>query len=237
MCPAFRLAAGADSGYHEIAEEDLVEECQPVARAACDKAQWAADLVGAEEWASSSASAPDLPLTTKIDDLAASRPRRGKADRRGVPGASPATGPSSSAAPGPGQGASGGSSKRPGAPIRGTVTRFDPDSTEAMLSRPFAALSLEDLTVYKASLSGGAAAAAAQLSQLTGGGGGGPKVSKGREREWRIDHLRAHDELRIQYLEDRLRDLRWRESRPVRDRDSRAAPPARAALFTSSFGR
>lgn len=61
------------------------------------------------------------------------------------------------------------------------MTRFDPDSTEAMLSRPFAALSLEDLTVYKASLSGGAAAAAAQLSQLTGGGGGGPKVSKGRE--------------------------------------------------------
>jgi hypothetical protein len=128
-----------------------------------------------------------LVYTAQIEDLAASRPRRGKPERRGggVGGvASPGPGGTPTAGAGAGGPLAG---KRAQAGGWAVPLRFEPGSTEALLSRPFAPLALEDLTVYKASLSGGAAAAAAQLSQLTGGAGGdraSGKVSKGREVSW-----------------------------------------------------
>jgi hypothetical protein len=57
---------------------------------------------------------------------------------------------------------------------------IEADSASGMRYRPFVCVSLDDLTMDKAELTGGAAAAAAQLSQLQNAANG-VKVSKGRE--------------------------------------------------------
>jgi hypothetical protein len=196
----------------QIPEDVLPLAVQDVVRAACAKVLWAPDSVGHDDDVGTSLSgAPsDLPITTRIEGLAGTaRPRRTKADRRlGVGGGAGAGGGAGGAvspsllAGGPkrpgaalatvasagggggdvGGGGAGGGGARLAPPLR-----FEPDSAAAMQSRPMAALSLEDLTQHKASLSGGAAAAAAQLSQLADGGS---KVSKGREvRQGKARHV------------------------------------------------
>ena len=115
----------------------------------------------------------ELLVTGRIDAAAASRPRRLRADRKPSGGVRRVGG----GGPGPGGVTS---STAPSAATATTTLAFESDSAAAMLHRPFATVKLDDLTAYKASLTGGAAAAAAQLSQLQGSNKGG-KVSKGRE--------------------------------------------------------
>jgi hypothetical protein len=130
-----------------------------------------------------SPSVAELAFTARLDALASARPRRARVDRK------PSGGIRRTGNIGGGTGAAASASAASASGIDKASTAvslsFEPDSSAAMLHRPFATVKLDDLTAYKANLTGGAAAAAAQLSQLQGSSKGA-KVSKGREVRRRL---------------------------------------------------